>query len=103
VLTAGVTAKSNKARASLKAAIHTAVIIAPMLARLLQASANVDTPAAARVIRDGGQTAIPIFCKTITHSIAVIAVVLWIAYLYTFGFVAIRFSINRQQMRHFLF
>ena len=48
--TEGVTAKSKRARASPKAAIHTAVIIARMLARLLQASANVDTPVAARVI-----------------------------------------------------
>jgi hypothetical protein len=47
--------KVERAKASRKAAIHTAVIIAPILCRLLQASANVDIRGAIRrAIRDGG-------------------------------------------------
>jgi len=48
VLTGCATAKLNRAKASRKAAIHTAVIIAPILCRLLQASANVDIRGAIR-------------------------------------------------------
>ena len=50
VLTARATAKSNRAKASPKAAIPTALSIARMLGRLLQANANVDTRGANRAI-----------------------------------------------------
>lgn len=54
VLTAGANAKSNRAKASPKEAKRTAVMVARMLARLLQASANVNTRAASRPLRIAG-------------------------------------------------
>jgi hypothetical protein len=54
VLTAGANAKSNRAKASPKEAKRTAVMVAAMLARLLQASANVNTRAASRPLRMAG-------------------------------------------------
>ena len=51
VLKAGASAKSNREKASPKEAKRTAVMVARILARLLQASANVDTRAASGLLR----------------------------------------------------
>jgi hypothetical protein len=57
VLTVDAPAKSNRVKGSPKVARHTAAIIAGTLARLLQASANADTPVASRTNTDGGSSA----------------------------------------------
>jgi hypothetical protein len=56
----GCNCKVEQGKGVSKTAIYTALIIVRMLARLLQASANVDIRAATRInIRDGGLSAIP--------------------------------------------
>ena len=57
VLTVDAPAKSNRVKGSPKVARHTAAIIAGTLVRLLQASANADTPVASRTNTDGGSSA----------------------------------------------